>query len=67
VGEIGEPIEVGGEVHIFRLLGRESERNFAFEEVEAELAQWVQASKAEKRYREWVEELKKKHHIERRL
>ncbi len=67
VGEIGEPIAVEGEVHIFRLLGRESERNFAFEEVEAELVQWVQARKAEERYRKWVEELKKKHYIERRL
>ncbi len=66
VGEISRPVTTESEVQIFRVLGRESARDFAFKEIEEELTEIVRTRKLEERYQSWVEELKEKHYIERR-
>ncbi len=66
VGETSKPLATAGEIQIFRVAGRESEREFAFEEIEDELTELVRNAKLEERYRTWVEGLKQKHYIERR-
>jgi peptidyl-prolyl cis-trans isomerase SurA len=66
VGGVAQPVAAEGAFHIFRLLGREAERDFAFDEVEEELIEWVRKQKMEQRYREIVEEAKERHYIERR-
>ncbi len=63
--EITTPIQTEGFFHIFRLVEREDERDFAYEEVAGELADLVRAQKREGRYEEWVAEIKQRHHIER--
>jgi len=66
VGETSRPIATASEVQIFRVAGRESEREFAFEEIQEELTELVRNAKLEERYRTWVDGLKQKHYIERR-
>jgi peptidyl-prolyl cis-trans isomerase SurA len=66
VGETSRPISTSSEVQIFRVLGRESEREFEFDEIKDELTDLVRNTKMEGRYRAWVDGLKQKHYIERR-
>jgi peptidyl-prolyl cis-trans isomerase SurA len=66
VGQFSEPIPAEGAFHLFRLLGRESERVYAFEEVAPDLASYVRAEKRQASYTEWVAELKQRYYIERR-
>ncbi len=66
VGEISEPIASQTEVQIFRVAGRESEREFAFEEIADQLGELVRNQRMEGRYRTWVDGLRQKHYIERR-
>jgi peptidyl-prolyl cis-trans isomerase SurA len=66
VGETSRPISTASEIQIFRSLGRESEREFEFDEVKDELTELVRNTKMEGRYRTWVDGLKAKHYIERR-
>jgi peptidyl-prolyl cis-trans isomerase SurA len=64
-GEIAAPMAADGFFHLFRLVERDAEREFSFEEVADELADLVQAQKREQRYAEWVAEIKRRHHIKR--
>lgn len=64
-GEITQPIKTEGFFHIFRLVEREDERDFTYDEVAEELANLVRAQKRENRYEEWVAEIKQRHHVER--
>ena len=66
IGAHAAPLEAEGGFHIFRVLGRENERDFTFEEIKGELIDWVQTRKMETRYTEWVAELSERHFIERR-
>lgn len=66
IGAYSKPIEVEGSYHIFRVIAREDEREFSFEEIKNELTEWVQARKMEARYSEWVADLSARHFIERR-
>lgn len=50
---------------ILKLLEREDAREFVFEEIEQELADWVRSRQMEERYREWMDELKGRYYIER--
>lgn len=66
VGAVSRPVRADEGFHVFRVLGREAEREFSFNEIEAELTEWVRNQKMEDRYSEWIEELKQRHYIERR-
>ena len=66
VGAISRPVAGEGALHIFRLLGRDSERAFTFDEIREELVDYVRAQKQQERYRAWLDELKQEYHIERR-
>jgi peptidyl-prolyl cis-trans isomerase SurA len=66
IGAASAPVAAEGAFHIFRVLGRESGREYAFDEIEEELADWVRNQKMEERYRAFVDEVKGRHYIERR-
>jgi len=65
-GETTDVIEVEGAYLILKLLEAQDEREFDFEEIEADLAEWVRAQRMEVLYSEWMEELKAEYYIERR-
>ncbi|MCK4303546.1 MAG: peptidylprolyl isomerase [Candidatus Eisenbacteria sp.] len=66
VGGVAQPVAAEGAFHIFRVLGLEAKRDYAFDEIEEELLGWVRKQKMEQRYQELVEEVKQRHYIERR-
>ncbi len=65
-GQVSEPVRGGDAMHIFQLLGRQSSGVFEFEEIQEELKGYTETYKLETRYREWLDELKEQHYIERR-
>ncbi len=64
VGEISALIKMGDGFHIIKLEGRKDARQMELSEVKSRIESLIFANKAEKRYREWIKELKKKHYIE---
>lgn len=64
VGEISALIKMGDGFHIIKLEGRKDARQMALSEVRGRIESLIFAKKAEKRYQEWIKELKKKHYIE---
>lgn len=64
-GEITPPLPTDGFFHIFRLIEREGEREYAYEEVATELTNVVREQKRMERYEEWVAEVKQRHYIKR--
>jgi len=64
VGEISALIKMGDGFHIIKLEGRKDARQMELSEVRSRIESLVFANKAEKRYQEWIKELKKKHYIE---
>ena len=64
VGEISDLIKLGDGFHIIKLEGRKAARLMELSEVKDIIEALIFAEKAEERYREWVQELKKEAHIE---
>jgi len=64
-GEITPPLTTDGFFHIFRLIEREGERDYAYEEVVTELTNVVREQKRMERYEEWVAEVRERHYIKR--
>jgi len=67
VGEASPPIPVEGAFVIFRVLGREAGRPYAYAEVETELTEWLKQRQLEEQYRQWLDGIKAHHYIERRM
>jgi peptidyl-prolyl cis-trans isomerase SurA len=66
VGATSRPVPGDGAFHIFRLLGRDAERAFMFEEIREELIDYVRAQRQQEAYRGWLEELRQEYYVERR-
>jgi parvulin-like peptidyl-prolyl isomerase len=67
VGDVSPVIPVEGAFVIFRVLGREAGRAYSYAEVENELSEWLRQRRIEEQYRQWVDGIKARHYIERRL
>jgi len=67
VGDVSPVIPVEGAFVIFRVLGRETGRPYTYAEVEGELTEWLRQRRIEEQYRQWVDGIKARHYIERRL
>lgn len=67
VGDVSPVIPVEGAFVIFRVLGREAGRPYTYAEVESELTEWLRQRRLEEQYRQWVDGIKARHYIERRL
>ncbi|MFH1144088.1 MAG: peptidylprolyl isomerase [Candidatus Eisenbacteria bacterium] len=65
-GQVSEVIPLEGAFIIVRHLGREGDRPYEFNEIEAELTEHVREVRMEERYREWMAGLKQRHYVERR-
>lgn len=64
VGEVSDLIKMEDGFHIIKLEGRKAARTMELSEVKDRIEALIFAEKAEKRYREWIGELKKKAYIE---
>ena len=64
VGEVSDLIKMEDGFHIIKLKGRKAARQMELSEVKDIIEALIFAEKAEKRYQEWVKELKKEAHIE---
>jgi parvulin-like peptidyl-prolyl isomerase len=67
VGDVSPVIQVEGAFVIFRVLGREAGRPYTYAEVESELTEWLRQRRIEEQYRTWMDGIKARHYIERRL
>ena len=64
VGEVSGLVKMGDGFHIIKLEGRRTARQMELPEVRDRIRALIFAKKAEKRYREWIDELKKNTYIE---
>lgn len=64
VGSITEVVPMEVAYHIFKVVGKSTEREYTFEEIQGELRELVGQEKAQNRYEKWMGELKKKAYIE---
>ncbi len=64
VGEVSDLIRMGDGFHIIKLEGRKAARQMELAEVKGRIEAIIFADKAEKKYREWIEKLKKKAYID---
>jgi peptidyl-prolyl cis-trans isomerase SurA len=67
LGEVSEPVVVGGELWILKLVERAPSELPPFEAVERELGNRVYLQKMDRAQREWLESLRKRSHVEIRL
>ncbi|UCF78234.1 MAG: peptidylprolyl isomerase [Candidatus Eiseniibacteriota bacterium] len=64
VGSITEVVPMEVAYHIFKIVGKSTEREYTFEEIRGDLRELVGQEKAQNRYEQWLGELKKKTYIE---
>ncbi len=64
IGEVSVPVKRDTGYHLFKLLGREPEKDYDFEEIKEQLRQMVLNRKLEENYRRWYEKVKKTASIE---
>jgi peptidyl-prolyl cis-trans isomerase SurA len=67
VGGLTEPVPVEGAFVVFRVLGREVGRSYAFAEIEGQLTDWLKQRQLESQYQEWIGAIKARYYIERHL
>jgi peptidyl-prolyl cis-trans isomerase SurA len=65
-GGVSDPVRGGDAMHIFHVIARQASGVFEFEEIQEELRGYTENYKLENRYREWLDEIKEQHYIERR-
>lgn len=66
-GDISAPITIGPNIVVMKLLSRQPSRYTSFKEAKNEMVQRLQAEIMEKAKKKWLEELRKKTHVETRL
>jgi len=64
IGEISVPVKRDSGYHLFKLLGREPEKDYDFEEIKDRLRQMVLNRKLEETYRRWYEKVRRTASIE---
>jgi len=64
VGAITEVVPMEIAYHIFKVIGKSTEREYTFDEIKDQLRQLVITEKAQNKYEEWLGGLKKKTYIE---
>ncbi|MFO0591185.1 MAG: SurA N-terminal domain-containing protein [Polyangiaceae bacterium] len=66
-GEISAPLHVGQAVVVMKLVSRQPSRYTSFKEAKNEMIQRLQSEIMEKAKKKWLEELRRKTHVETRL
>ena len=64
VGEVSVPFKRDAGYHIFKLLAREPESEYKFEEIKDDLRQVVMNKKMEDAYRRWYDRVRKNVNVE---
>lgn len=67
IGEISEPVFLGPNVHIFKLLDKKIIGSYPFAEVKDKIEQELTVERTKTQYQKWLNELKEKAHIKRNL
>lgn len=66
-GEVASPVRVGQAIVVMKLLSRQPSRYTTFKDARPEMIQRLQAEVMEKAKKKWLEELRRKTHVEVRL
>jgi peptidyl-prolyl cis-trans isomerase SurA len=66
-GEISAPLHVGQAVVVMKVLSRQPSRYTTYKEAKNEMVQRLQSEIMEKAKKKWLEELRRKTHVETRL
>lgn len=64
VGEVSVPFKRDAGYHIFKVLGREPEKDYVYDDIKDQLKEVVQNKKLEENYRRWYERVKKTVNVE---
>jgi len=64
VGEVSVPFKRDAGYHIFKLLGREPEKDYVFDDIKDDLKEVVTNKKLEENYKRWYERIKKTVNVE---
>jgi peptidyl-prolyl cis-trans isomerase SurA len=64
VGEVSVPFKRDAGYHIFKILGREPEKDYVFDDIKGDLKEVVLNKKLEENYRRWYERVKKTVNVE---
>jgi peptidyl-prolyl cis-trans isomerase SurA len=64
VGDVSEVAEVEGGFHVFKLIGEQAETDYNFEEIRGELRNLVELDERQKRFEEYLAELRTKTYVE---
>ena len=64
IGEVSVPLKRDSGYHLFKLLGKEPEKDYDFEEIKDRLRQMVLNRKLEETYRRWYDKVRKTASIE---
>jgi peptidyl-prolyl cis-trans isomerase SurA len=67
VGQVADPVEIGGALVILKLLSRQESRYTTYEAAKPEMVGRLQAEILEKAKRKWLDELKSHTHLDVRL
>ncbi len=66
-GEVSEPVEINGKIHIFQVTKRIGNDSDPFSSVKAEIEEKLKREKTDARFEEWQKELRDNAHIEIRI
>jgi peptidyl-prolyl cis-trans isomerase SurA len=67
VGEISEPLELAGQLHLFQLIARESDKESVFESVKDDIKKTLQKQDSESAMEKWHKQLRDNADIDIRL
>lgn len=66
-GEVAAPVQVGQAIVVLKLISRQPSRYTSFQEARPEMIQRLQAEVMDKAKKKWLEELRRRTHVETRL
>ncbi|MCF6238465.1 MAG: peptidyl-prolyl cis-trans isomerase, partial [Candidatus Marinimicrobia bacterium] len=66
-GDVSEPVEINGKIHIFQVTKRIGDDSDPFSRVKGEIEEKLKREKTDARFEEWQKELRDNAHIEIRI
>ncbi|MCK4690661.1 MAG: SurA N-terminal domain-containing protein [Desulfuromonadales bacterium] len=67
VGQVSEPVEMNGQIHLFVVTDRKFAEDNLYEQVKDEIERLLEREKTDLRFQEWARELRDRGHIEVRI